>query len=544
MSKSLVLFLFFSFNFIFSDFDLKKLKPPANPIKKLEEANKHVIKKGKETTNHVRRDLKNGAKTLSNFAQGKPWKTYIRFLNNQANGRKKRLPNWFIKKIQNYYRDINLAKVQYAEGINLGTGDLQDAVTIGYDIFFRGHITWTEEKDRRLMLHELAHAVQYKKAGGIDNFMKRYFYEASQTTFENSNNIHKIKITSTHRFRDSISGLIDIHGNMTLEKNAEGKAKYVMRDLQRQNNINQQTSKNQHNKSFIYIHNPTNERIYVILGYQPPGKRPIQQGFVIHPSKNLRVTRETGKYVYYYAFNRINSLIWQGNSPGRIKNVKTLFQRFAKEIKSPKTNQVVRFKKLFIPNTRGLQIVLHPNTATSSNKFQPTNRHYNQHHVQTQTPIQRQTQRQETEEERQLRIALQGTAKIVEAVGNQIDQSIQRYNTDHQYQENPSSNAPLHVKRDIRKRSTYYNSFYLEFKNLRFRDVVVTLRSPDVFGGKKMKVIVPAQGKKFLSMKGKFLSFRKVYFMAQEKGNGKKWMQFVRKPLTSKKKKSLTISFR
>ena len=129
---------------------------------------------------------------------------YYEYLEIQAAGKWKRLPNGLIKILSPYYSDIDLNKVRYAEKIDTIHGQ---SLTDEYKIYFADIVDFFSPPGLYLLLHELEHVVQYKIEGGRAPFLIKYFSQGA------------IKIFQQHS--------VSIHDNIELEKAADDKAKRV-----------------------------------------------------------------------------------------------------------------------------------------------------------------------------------------------------------------------------------------------------------------------------------------------------------------------------
>jgi len=136
-------------------------------------------------------------------------KAYMTDLDKQVQGKYKQLPAWLrmvLDDLDAYDFDLNL--VHYAEGINTGHGA---AITIGYNIYFPRAVDLrqipTSETDLLWILHELEHVIQYKRTGGINAFIVKYFAQS----------ISKLNLKT-----------LNIHDSLQIEKDADNKAKSLI----------------------------------------------------------------------------------------------------------------------------------------------------------------------------------------------------------------------------------------------------------------------------------------------------------------------------
>ncbi|KAF2470713.1 alpha-D-mannose-specific plant lectin [Lindgomyces ingoldianus] len=144
---------------------------------------------------------------------------YIEYLEGQAKGKYKPLPQWLklvLHELGSY--DIDLSRVSYAEGINT----LQDnnAITFGYNIHFPQAInldrTSPSRDDVWWILHELEHCVQYRKLGGVGPFLAKYIINTAGSS------IGAVSAGSWEKF------IIKTHNGMQIEKDASNKADSIL----------------------------------------------------------------------------------------------------------------------------------------------------------------------------------------------------------------------------------------------------------------------------------------------------------------------------
>ena len=143
---------------------------------------------------------------------------YIGFLENQVGNNLQSLDEDFIARIQRFY-PIDLHNIRYATGINTLHGS---NITIGNTIYFIKEIDLTDEDDAVLTYHELQHAVQYSRRGGVAQFMTEYILKAGGSILRGGNSI-------------------DMHDNIDLEREAINKANEVSSQITGQSGSNQST---------------------------------------------------------------------------------------------------------------------------------------------------------------------------------------------------------------------------------------------------------------------------------------------------------------
>jgi hypothetical protein len=132
------------------------------------------------------------------------WETigaYRSYLFNQAEGRWKALPDWFVATAQVYYPGLDLTQVRYAEEIQTVHGH---HITWGPHIFFTSQLDLSRYEDVHVTLHELEHVRQYQEAGGEGPFLTQYLSDSFQAVAE--------------------AGTIDVHGQLELEQAANAAA--------------------------------------------------------------------------------------------------------------------------------------------------------------------------------------------------------------------------------------------------------------------------------------------------------------------------------
>lgn len=103
---------------------------------------------------------------------------YEQRLQSQANGRWQRLPPGFVKTFASKYPQVNLNEVRFATGIDTVHGQ---AITLGNLIYFPKNVDLHLKTDRKWMLHELEHTVQYKLKGGEGAFLTEYLLHGAGT---------------------------------------------------------------------------------------------------------------------------------------------------------------------------------------------------------------------------------------------------------------------------------------------------------------------------------------------------------------------------
>jgi Domain of unknown function (DUF4157) len=113
---------------------------------------------------------------------------YISYLDHQADGKRKSLPEAVITKLQPYYPEINLRDIRYAENIDTVHGS---NMTVEKEIFFTQSISFTTVTDSGLLAHELQHSVQYENRGGREGFLAEYLAKgAGQIIAKKSFSVH------------------------------------------------------------------------------------------------------------------------------------------------------------------------------------------------------------------------------------------------------------------------------------------------------------------------------------------------------------------
>lgn len=131
-------------------------------------------------------------------------RVYAGTLEEQAEGKWKKLPQELIKILEEYY-SFDLDMVKFATSINTGHGQ---ATTIEDQIFFPQEIDLENKDDLKWMLHELVHVQQYLDAGGFESFMLKYLVQGGAEIIK-----HKS---------------FSIHDLIPLEGSANGKAKAII----------------------------------------------------------------------------------------------------------------------------------------------------------------------------------------------------------------------------------------------------------------------------------------------------------------------------
>lgn len=129
---------------------------------------------------------------------------YIEILDTNAYGKWRRLPAIVRSALEDDY-NIDLSNVIYADNINT----IHDkAITFENRIYFPRHVDiLNNPSDLHWMLHELEHVRQYKVRGGLIPFLITYLVQGALTILEN--------------------GSINIHDEISLEKEAEDKANFL-----------------------------------------------------------------------------------------------------------------------------------------------------------------------------------------------------------------------------------------------------------------------------------------------------------------------------
>jgi hypothetical protein len=113
---------------------------------------------------------------------------YIQYLEGQGDGKWKTIPEDIIGRIQQYYPEIDLHSIRYAEQINTIHGF---DITIGNDIFFVQPQNFNTFYGYGKLAHELQHSVQYQKKGGVDAFLAEYIAKSGGAIVANrSFNVH------------------------------------------------------------------------------------------------------------------------------------------------------------------------------------------------------------------------------------------------------------------------------------------------------------------------------------------------------------------
>ncbi|KAH0522834.1 hypothetical protein TsFJ059_006622 [Trichoderma semiorbis] len=144
-------------------------------------------------------------------------KAYIAYVEAQARGKYKPLPQWLKLVLQELdVYGVDLRKTCYAEGINTLQED--NAITFGNNIHFPRTINLDQydnsaRDDVHWMLHELQHVVQYKKHG-VTAFVNEYLVQAGVGSLEHLQKLGKSWMSFVNK----------VHNGMPIEVEAENKA--------------------------------------------------------------------------------------------------------------------------------------------------------------------------------------------------------------------------------------------------------------------------------------------------------------------------------
>ena len=103
---------------------------------------------------------------------------YIAFLEMQGGLRP--LPPLVREALAPYYDFDWLGRVRIATNTNTIHGQ---AITFGYNIYFPYSMDFIERYDLKLLIHELEHVSQYRRLGGVQAFLLKYFPQSLIATF-------------------------------------------------------------------------------------------------------------------------------------------------------------------------------------------------------------------------------------------------------------------------------------------------------------------------------------------------------------------------
>ena len=195
----------------------------------------------------------------------------------QAKGKWKKLPDDFIYDFDKFYKNISLDDIRYATNIKTGHGS---GITIGYEIFFPRSLNLNEKSDRKWMLHELEHSVQYSRRGGESLFLSSYVMDS----------LYKIINCRC----------LNIHDDIQLEQDAENKAKEIT---------------NKYGWSFK-VKNSCNSNVKFALRYLNSNDEWIATNWYTieeDDSRFLAKIHSANKIFYYYAYSPKTGHFWKGD---------------------------------------------------------------------------------------------------------------------------------------------------------------------------------------------------------------------------------------
>ena len=256
-------------------------------------------------------------------------RAYIQYVEAQARGKYKPLPQWLKLVLQELdVYDIDLRKVCYAEGINTLQAD--NAITFGNNIHFPRTINLdrydnSARDDIHWMLHELQHVVQYKKLGGVTAFVNKYLVQAG--------------LGSLDQLDESwTSFVIQVHDKMPIEVEAQNKANEtidLVMNARDELSLGRQTPPGRNLGSRILLQNATmyegdylqsENSLYrfILQGdgnvvLYEPGNEPVWASYTDGMGKPPYriVAQEDGNVVQYDGHNSSERALWRTDTSGR-----------------------------------------------------------------------------------------------------------------------------------------------------------------------------------------------------------------------------------